>query len=168
MQVCLRSPGANNDLLGTTDELMKRASGGVAQVFRYWDRKRRGRDMPSTDDIDFLELRPWLAGIMLVEVTPGFPRDLIYRVVGDRAVRQRGYDPSGMSVRQAAFGHSAEEALETYGTVVDRRLPLYRWDEPRGIAGQVSNTLALPLSRDGAQVDRILVYGEDMAEKRIA
>lgn len=168
MQVCLRPPGANNDLLGTTDELLKRATGGVAQVFRYWDRKRRGRDMPSSDDIDFLELRPWLSGIMLVEVTPGFPRDLIYRVVGDRAVRQRGYDPSGMSVRQGAYGHSVDEALETYGIVVDRRLPLYCWDEPRMVAGLVSNTLALPLSRDGKTVDRVLVYGEDHAAQRTA
>lgn len=168
MQVCLRPPGENNDLLGTTDELLKRATGGVAQVFRYWDRKRGSRDMPSSDDIDFLELRPWLPGIMLVEVTPGLPRDLIYRVVGERAVRQRGYDPSGMSVRQAAYGHSVDDALETYGTVVERRLPLYCWDEPRILAGQVSNTLALPLSRDGKNVDRVLVYGEDHAAQRTA
>jgi hypothetical protein len=68
-----------------------------------------------------------------------------------------------MSVRQSAHGHSAEDALETYGTVVDRRLPLYCWDEPQALAGQVSNTLALPLSRDGKSVDRVLVYGEDHA-----
>jgi hypothetical protein len=168
MQVCLRAPDAGSDTLGTTDELLRRATGGVAQVFRYWNRKRGSRDMPSSDDIDFLELRPWLPGIMLVEVTPGFPRDLIYRVVGERAVRQRGYDPSGMSVRQAAHGHSIDDALETYGTVVDRRLPLYCWDEPRMVAGQVSNTLALPLSRDGKNVDRVLVYGEDRAAQRTA
>jgi hypothetical protein len=163
MQVCLRPPGANNDTLGTTEELLRRATGGVAQVFRYWDRKRGDRAMPSADDIDFLELRPWLPGIMLVEVTPGVPRDLIYRVVGERAVRQRGYDPSGMSVRQAAHG-PAGRALASYGLVVDRRLPLYCWNEPREIAGQVSNTLALPLSRDGTVVDRVLVYGEDQAD----
>ncbi len=163
MQVCLRAPDTDSDTLGTTDELLKHATGGVAQVFRYWNRKRGSRDMPSSDDIDFLELRPWLPGIMLVEVTQGLPRDLIYRVVGERAVRQRGYDPSGMSVGQAADGHSADEALKAYGTVVDQRLPLYCWDEPRAIAGQVSNTLALPLSRDGKSVDRVLVYGEDHA-----
>lgn len=155
-------------MLGTTDELLKRATGGVAQVFRYWDRKRGSRAMPSSDDIDFLELRPWLPGIMLVEVTQGSPRDLIYRVVGERAVRQRGYDPSGMSLRQAVQSDSTEDALETYGTVVERRLPLYCWDEPRPAAGHVSNTLALPLSRDGKSVDRVLVYGEDHARARKA
>lgn len=169
MQVCLRPPGASNDTLSTPDELLSRATGGVAQVFRYWNRKRGSRDMPSADDIDFLELRPWLSGIMLVEVRQGSPRELIYRVVGERAVRQRGYDPSGMSVRNAAYGQAVDEALETYGAVVDRRLPLYCWGEPRAAAGQVgnnqvSNTLALPLSRDGKVVDRVLVYGEDQAE----
>lgn len=168
MQVCLRAPGADGDTLSTTCELLKRATGGVAQVFRYWDRKRGGRAMPSSDDIDFLELRPWLPGIMLVEVREGVPRELIYRVVGERAVRQRGYDPSGMSVRQAAHGHSVEDALETYGTVVDRRLPLYCWNEPQASAGQVSNTLALPLSRDGQSVDRVLVYGEDHPVQKTA
>ena len=103
---------------------------------------------------------------MLVEVTQSSPRDLVYRVVGERAVRQRGYDPSGMSVRHAAHGHSVDDALEAYDAVVDRRLPLYCWDEPQALAGQVSNTLALPLSRDGKVVDRILVYGEDLAENR--
>lgn len=163
MQVCLRPPGADDETIGTTEELLKRATGGVAQVFRYWDRKRGARDMPSPDDIDFLELRPWLSGIMLVEVTQGFPRDLVYRVVGERAVRQRGYDPSGMSVRQAAHGHTPGEALAAYGLVVERRLPLYCWNEPQEVAGQVSHTLALPLSRDGKVVDRVLVYGEDQA-----
>lgn len=161
MQVWLRPPGADDNTLGTAEDLLKRATGGVAQVFRYWDRKRGKRPMPSPDDIDFLELRPWLPGIMLVEVVSGRPRDLIYRVVGERAVRQRGYDPSGMSVRQAAYGDPVAQVLANYGVVVDRRMPLYCWNETKPASDQVSSTLALPLSRDGAEVDRVLVYGED-------
>jgi len=34
--------------------------------------------------------RDFVSGIMLIEVISGRPRDLIYRVVGERAVRQRG------------------------------------------------------------------------------
>jgi hypothetical protein len=122
--------------------------------------------MPSPDDIDFLELRPWLSGIMLIEVVSGRPRELIYRVVGERAVRQRGYDPSGMSVRQAAYGDPVAEVLANYGVVVDRRMPLYFWNERKARPDLVSNTLALPLSRDGAEVDRVLVYGEDHPAER--
>ncbi len=161
MQVWLRPPGAEENILGTAEDLLKLATGGVAQVFRYWDRKRGTRAMPSSDDIDFLELRPWLPGIMLVEVVRGQARDLIYRVVGERAVRQRGYDPSGMSVQQAAYGDPVAVVLARYAVVVDHRAPLYCWGEPKPIPGQSSNTLALPLSQDGTIVDRVLVYGED-------
>lgn len=161
MQVWLRPPGADDNTLGTAEDLLRQATGGVAQVFRYWDRKRGDRAMPSPDDIDFLELRPWLSGIMVIEVVAGRPRELIYRVVGERAVRQRGYDPSGMSVRQAAHGDPVAVVLAHYGLVVDDRRPLYCWGESKPAAGQRSNTLALPLSHDGAVVDRILVYGED-------
>lgn len=161
MQVWLRPPGAEENTTGTAQDLLRLATGGVAQVFRYWDRKRGVRAMPSPDDIDFLELRPWLSGIMMVEVVSRQPSDLIYRVVGERAVRQRGYDPSGMSVRQAAYGDPVPVVLALYASVVDQRQPLYCWDEVKPVAGQVSNTLALPLSRDGVAVDWVLVYGED-------
>jgi hypothetical protein len=119
--------------------------------------------MPSPDDIDFLELRPWLPGIMLIEVVATLPRDLIYRVVGERAVRQRGYDPSGMSVHQAAHGDPVPVVLARYASVVDEGMPLYCWDEARISGGPLTNTLALPLSQCGGAVDRILVYGEDQA-----
>lgn len=163
MQVWLRSPGAESDVLGTTEDLLRHAASGAAQVFRYWDRKRAGRPMPSPDEIDFLELRPWLPYIMMIEVTTGSPRDLIYRVVGERAVKLRGYDPSGMSVRHAALGLSPVDVMAHYQLVVDRRVPFYRWGETlEWPADAALLTLALPLSRDGGQVDRILVYSEDL------
>lgn len=163
MQVWLKPPGADDNIPGTAEDLLKLATGGVAQVFRYWDRKRGARAMPSADDIDFLELRPWLSGIMLIEVVPGEACELIYRVVGERAVRQRGYDPSGMSVRQAAHGDRAAAAVARYTAVVDQKAPVFSWGQAKLKPGQNCNTLALPLSRDGAIVDRILVYGEDQA-----
>lgn len=161
MQVWLRPPGTGDNQLGTAEDLLRWASSGVAQVFRYWDRKRGARAMPAADDIDFLELRPWLSGIMVLEVLNGRPRDLVYRVVGDRAVRQRGYDPSGMSVYQAAHGDPVAVVVANYALVVDNAMPLYCWDELVAAGGHLANTLALPLSRDGRRVDRILVFGED-------
>ena len=40
MQVWLKPPGADDNIPGTAEDLLKLATGGVAQVFRYWDRKR--------------------------------------------------------------------------------------------------------------------------------
>jgi hypothetical protein len=165
MQVCIKPPEASAHAFSTSEELLQSATGGVAQVFRYWDRVRGDRTMPSAADIDFLELRPWLPGIVMIEVADGSERELIYRVVGERAVRLRGYDPTGMTVAKAGFGRSIAYVLANYGIVIDRQIPLYGWNEAGQSDGRsrVSGSLLLPLSADGRKVDRVLVYVEDAA-----
>jgi len=165
MQVCIKPPETSAHAFSTSEELLHNATGGVAQVFRYWDRARGSRVMPSPEQIDFLELRPWLPGIVMIEVAEGESRDLIYRVVGERAIRLRGYDPTGMSVANAAFGHSVPYVLNNYGVVIDLRIPLYGWNETERPDGRRSGsgTLLLPLSTDGQKVDWVLVYVEDSA-----
>jgi hypothetical protein len=165
MQVCIKQPEHSTHALGTSEELLHNATGGVAQVFRYWDRVRGARMMPSRAEIDFLELRPWLAGIVMIEVSGEESRDLIYRVVGERAVRLRGYDPTGMTVAKAAFGRSVSHVLANYGVVIDLRIPLYGWYDDEVAEGRRvdSGTLLLPLSSDGHKVNWVLVYIEDAA-----
>jgi hypothetical protein len=170
MQVCIKQPEASTHAFSTSEELLHNATGGVAQVFRYWDRVRGARVMPSPSEIDFLELRPWLPGIIMIEVAGnetagGGTRELIYRVVGERAVRLRGYDPTGMTVAKAAFGRSVPHVLANYGVVIDLRIPLFGWNETEGTKGKQvdSGTLLLPLSEDGQRVDWVLVYVEDAA-----
>jgi len=169
MQVCIKQPEHSAHAFSTSEELLHNATGGVAQVFRYWDRARGARIMPSPSDIDFLELRPWLPGIVMIEVAgadaAGEGRELIYRVVGERAIRLRGYDPTGMSVEKAAFGRSVPYVLGNYGVVIDLRIPLYGWNEGESDDGKSfgSGTLLLPLSSDGQVVDWVVVYVEDAA-----
>jgi len=170
MQVCIKQPEQSAHAFSTSEELLHNATGGIAQVFRYWDRVRGARVMPSRSDIDFLELRPWLPGIIMIEVaglehTGHEKRELIYRVVGERAVRLRGYDPTGMTVAKAAFGKSVPHVLANYGVVIDLRIPLYGWNEGEGADGKRvgSGTLLLPLSNGGQQVDWVLGYVEDTA-----
>ena len=165
MQVCIKQPEESAHALSTSEELLHNATGGVAQVFRYWDRARGARVMPSPSEIDFLELRPWLPGIVMIEVAGSAKRELIYRVVGERALRMRGYDPTGMTVEKAAFGRSVSQVLANYGVVIDLRIPLYGWNEGESVDGKLvgSGTLLLPLSDDGQRVDWVLVYVEDTA-----
>ncbi len=165
MQVCIKPLEARAHALSTAEELLRNATGGVAQVFRYWDRVRGGRVMPSPAEIDYLELRPWLPGIIIIDVAEGARRDLIYRVVGERAARLRGYDPTGMNVADATLGRSIPYVLANCGIVIDGRIPLYGWSGPEGSEDgpHGSGTLLLPLSTDGQQVDRVLVYIEDSA-----
>jgi hypothetical protein len=165
MQVCIKQPEQDAHAFSTSEELLNRATGGVAQVFRYWDRVRATRLMPSPLEIDFLELRPWLPGIVMIEVADGESRSLIYRVVGERAIRVRGYDPTGMAVEPAADGVVVSHVLSNYGVVVDLRIPLYGWSKADGTNGKrvFSGTLLLPLSNHGQRVDWILGYVEDTA-----
>jgi hypothetical protein len=165
MQVCIKQPEASAHAFSTSEELLHNATSGVAQVFRYWDRVRGPRVMPPVSEIDFLELRPWLAGIVMIEVMEGERRELVYRVVGERAIRLRGYDPTGMTVEKAAYGRSVAYVLGNYGVVIDLRIPLYGWNEAEGLdaKGSGSGTLLLPLSSNGHRVDWVLVYVEDSA-----
>lgn len=164
MHVCIQRPQASAHAFSTSEELLQNATGGVAQVFRYWDRVRGARAMPSRADIDFLELRPWLPGIVMTEVV-GEARDIVYRVVGERAVRLRGYDPTGMTVAEAGFGRSIPNVLASYGVVIHLCIPLYSWTEGEQAGGGLIShgTLLLPLSGDGQRVDWVLGYVEDSA-----
>ena len=56
---------------------------------QYWEEKRRGRLMPSRADIDPLELRRYLPGIILIDVVDD-ARRYVYRLVGTREVAMRG------------------------------------------------------------------------------
>ena len=165
MQVCIKQPEQSAHAFSTSEELLHNATGGVAQVFRYWNRVRGARVMPPPSEIDFLELRPWLPGILMIEVAGGEGRELIYRIVGERGVRLRGYDPTGMTVSKAAFGRSVAHVLANYSVVIDLRIPLYGWYKDEVAEGRWvgSGTLMLPLSSDGHKVDWVLVYIEDAA-----
>jgi hypothetical protein len=166
MQVCIKQPEQDAHAFSTSEELLNHATGGVAQVFRYWDRARGTRLMPPPSEIDFLELRPWLPGVVMIEVADGESRDLIYRVVGERAIRVRGYDPTGMTVATAAYGAPVSRILANYGVVIDLRIPLYGWSQAAEEASGksvVRGNLLLPLSSDGQRVDWVLGYIEDTA-----
>ena len=166
MEVCIQPPETSQHAFGTPEELLHQATSGVAQVFRYWDRVRGARGMPSWSDIDFTELLPWIPGLMMIEVSEGATRVLTYRVVGERAVRLRGYDPTGLTVDKAGFGPSIPAILANYGLVIDNHMPLYGWNNRNGGDPGLfpTGTLLLPLSSDGHRVDRVLVYIEDSAE----
>jgi len=87
-------------------------------------------------------------------------RRYIYRLVGTGEVEVRGNDPTGKSVLEAFFAPSAEDALAYYDRVVSTRAPLLDpipFFAPSG-RHVTEETLFLPLSEDGVNVNKILVY----------
>jgi hypothetical protein len=131
-------------------------------IYRYWAGKRGERSMPARRDIDPVEMAPvLLPGICIVDVVPD-ARRYVYRLVGTNDVEVRGYDPTGKSVAEAFFGHSAGETIQLYDRVVDNRAPVLDTTSFRSpdTSFATDETLYLPLSDDAATVNKVLVFSQ--------
>lgn len=87
-------------------------------------------------------------------------RRYVCRLVGTADAEVRGNDPTGKSVREGFFGPSAETVLANYDRVVSARAPYL---DPRRYVATTGHyvtqeTIFLPLSDDGKNVNKILVY----------
>jgi hypothetical protein len=129
-------------------------------LYEYWLETCGDRRMPMRSDIDPIIIpRAVLPGISVVEVVQD-DRRYVYRLVGTGDVEVRGNDPTGKSVLEGFFGPSPEDALACYDRVVASRAPLLDpmpFTTPSG-EFVTEETLFLPLSEDGINVSKILVY----------
>lgn len=135
----------------------------TAAFYRYWDSKRQGRAMPSRADLDPVEMRSWLPGIILVDVLRG-PHRMIYRVVGTRSVAMRNADVTGQPVEEGRHGDKLAHVLENYRLVVEEHKLVYDWDGTPNRDAHILSTevLMLPLSSDGKTVDRVISFIENV------
>jgi len=151
-------PAIHDDRLVTRD-LLERCSQRSRELFVYWDEKRGERAMPARADIDPIEFRFHLPGVILVDVYRD-PMRFVYRVVGTREVEARGMDPTGKEVHESWFGSSLQRVLENYFYVVDQGS--YLCDFERGLSDKgrlrECEVLFLPLGDDGQTVNKILIY----------
>lgn len=130
----------------------------ILKVLAYWEGKRRGRSMPSREDIDPQELKQYLPYITMVDVVRD-ERRFVYRLVGTAEVEVRGCDPTGKGVADAFFAASADEALANYQKVCDSRAPYYEKDAFQLVDRYIGEAnLFLPLSDDDRRVNKILVF----------
>lgn len=133
-------------------------------VYRYWNEKRGARAMPARADIDPADLVPYLPTIMLVDVRPG--RSITggpvyaYRLVGTAEVAIRGKDPTGQLVETHGVGLSLMDAMRNYDQVYESRAPWFDAYETLHTDRFIldGESLFLPLSTKGADVDMILVF----------
>ena len=139
---------------------LARSSDPVKELYRYWRSKCDGDRLPRRRDIDPVDIPRFLSQLTIVEVVPD-ERRYVYRLVGTTEVEIRGRDPTGKSVLDNFFGPSVEDVLGCYDTVVATRRPFYDPTPYVTPDGRYSDdeTLFLPLSEDGENVSRILVYG---------
>ncbi len=155
----------------TALDFLARCRPATAAFYRYWEQKRGSRAMPARGDLDVLEMKPWLAGLALIEVKrgpqqaggdPAAPYALRYRLIGTRPTQLRGREVTGLTVDEGYFGASLAAALENYRLVIEEKRVVYDWDRTPATSGfaREGETLLLPLSSDGESVDMVVVYQE--------
>lgn len=130
----------------------------IRAMLDYWRGKCAGRPMPARSDLDPADIRPFLPYVTLVDVVAD-ERRFVYRLIGTMEVALRGGDPTGKSVVEAFFGRSAESVLQKYEIVCTTREPYHERDDYQVVDRYVGEeNLFLPLSDDGEQVNKILVF----------
>lgn len=153
-------PNSIEPLADWSPSLLADCHASVRGLYEYWDAKRGGRAMPARADLEPADLKKLLPHLILIDVVSD-ERRYVYRLVGTREVEMRGSDPTGKPVRDAYYAESAEETFLYLDRCVHTAEPvLYRGIyRPSSTRTQQEDTIFLPLSKDGAHVDMILVYG---------
>lgn len=129
----------------------------LLKLFDYWREKRGDRAMPSRSDIDPVELRFIIGQILLVDVLRE-PRRFRIRLHGTELVRRAGYELTGKMLDELPQPEFRALAQQSFTTTVESRAPFHSLRD-RVIDGRALRyeTLMLPLSRDGREVDMLLV-----------
>ncbi len=88
--------------------------------------------------------------------------EFVYRLIGTRLVRERGFDPTGMLVRDGFYGTSVARVIEDYALTIDEKQPLFDAETIRepGQEPVVDSALFLPMTDDDAVCRYVLVYSD--------
>lgn len=133
----------------------------------YWQRKCGDRLMPARADIDPLDLREQLGWLILTDVV-GPPLRFRYRLVGSAITAELGRDSTGKYLDEIYPEAIYKDLAGSFGWVVANRQPLRvvgnLWPSER--RWLTFETLDLPLSQNGADVNMILTRAVISIRKR--
>jgi hypothetical protein len=132
----------------------------IQQAYDYWRRIAAGRAMPARKDLDPVDIPRLLPYVMLVEVEgPGRFR---YRLIGTAIAQEQGVNATGRYVGEAIKNPEYRvHGLSLYEQCVRERRPIYSeslfLSSEDGAIERHTKAVFLPLSDDGAAVDRVFV-----------
>jgi hypothetical protein len=138
-------------------------------LFRYWERKRAGRRMPTRQEMDPIEMGPALLPHLLVsEFVDGGAR-LRFRLIGSAIAANAGMDATGLCADEVLAGSYLTHIVELHRECWTRSAPVYsesvfRWD-----AGGHRWTRRLLLPLGAREADRIIAgqtFGGEQEEYR--
>ena len=133
------------------------AAPSLHTLYDLWETRRQGRRVPARQDIDVLELRPWLGWLTVMDMIDD-GTDFIYRVFGTSQAAQIGVDLTGRRasacpvVTQSFLDRlreSAAVARPIFGVrviEVSARGYAYRWQR-----------LILPLTRQSETIETFMI-----------
>jgi hypothetical protein len=135
-------------------------SGRVLALDRYWTSKCANGRLPGRQDIDPVELKRFLPGLLLADVLQD-PFNISYRLCGTEVARMRG-ELTGYTVLNWPHWNVEERAqlLSDYLLTVTERRPVFSWDRVRLKSGSWSYFYSgiWPLASDGIHIDKCLAF----------
>ncbi|HJW41898.1 MAG TPA: PAS domain-containing protein [Rhizomicrobium sp.] len=131
----------------------------LADLRRYWERKRGSRAMPSRGQVVPSEIKNLLPFVVLVDVVDG-GADFRYRLVGSQLHAYFPAQPTGRLVSEALLPFGADTVaatLDVYRRVVAQRQPLRIRGDGAWYAQDPKffEAILTPLSEDGASANMI-------------
>ena len=122
-----------------------------------WENRRRGRAFPARSDFDVLDLKYIIGQLALVDVAYD-PMRFRFRLHGTGISQRVGYEMTGKDVDELSPLLSSL-VRRHFIAVVEQRVPLVEVRERPIMDDRVlaSETLVLPLSRDGVTIDTLIL-----------
>ncbi len=141
-----------------TDETLAFEHQELARILDYWHMKRGTRALPARADLDPLEMQEHLGWIVLTDVI-GTPARFQYRLIGTEITRRVGRDSTGLPLDEVYPAEHYDAVVAPLRWVIENRRPLRTmgrlWFADRD--WHSFEAVHLPLSKDGATIDMILV-----------
>jgi len=133
------------------------ASPELQQLYDDWDRRRGGRELPSREDFDPLDLKYILGRLNLVDALYD-PLRFRYRVFGGDIAKRFGFEMTGCFVDDYRTPKYRAMVQRRYADVVAARRPIVARLSRRSIDQRqhYCESLVLPLSRDGSTIDMLM------------
>jgi hypothetical protein len=135
-------------------------------LLKYWIELRGFKPMPLWKDVPVEDLSAQLDSLMFLDVVANGagPRFLI-RFLGARVAQSYGDDFSGRFLDEAIPPVWRDNAMKTYCTAVEARLPVYNAVDTGDTHGRLVHMerLLLPFTSNGARADRLLASIETLS-----
>lgn len=130
----------------------------LLRLYADWQSRRGARHFPARADFDPLDLKYILGNLSLVEVRR-HPLRFFFRVHATNIATRAGHDMTGKLLDQHPDPRYRSIVLDHYLRAIDERRPIALRRDGQFTGGLTLNceVLALPLARDGENIDMLMV-----------